>query len=97
MEIKALATVLVFVTVFENGATLYCRNCLSSKSFDECEKMGDIVQCNSTIVNQNHENFKNYNPGLEQGNWTDFKCYRIQRMEQPTERNQLRNMFNRQL
>uniref|UniRef100_A0A182PSZ2 UPAR/Ly6 domain-containing protein n=1 Tax=Anopheles epiroticus TaxID=199890 RepID=A0A182PSZ2_9DIPT len=68
----------VLLLVFQNGMALKCRNCLSSKSFDECEKMGGIVECNATIVNTNHETFKPENPTLPVGNWTEFKCYRFE-------------------
>ncbi|XP_053661967.1 uncharacterized protein LOC128711128 [Anopheles marshallii] len=68
----------IFVLMFGNGMALKCRNCLSSKSFDECENMGGIVECNATIVNANHESFKLDNPSLPQGNGTEFKCYRLQ-------------------
>ncbi|XP_035912400.1 uncharacterized protein LOC118512284 [Anopheles stephensi] len=68
----------IFVLVVGNGAALKCRNCFSSKSFDECEKMGEIQECNATIVNANHEAFKGDNPTLTQGNGTEFKCYRFE-------------------
>uniref|UniRef100_A0A182M522 Uncharacterized protein n=1 Tax=Anopheles culicifacies TaxID=139723 RepID=A0A182M522_9DIPT len=55
-----------------------CRNCVSSKSFDECEKMGEIAECNATIVNANHAAFEKDNPTLQQGNGTEFKCYRLE-------------------
>ncbi|XP_052895320.1 uncharacterized protein LOC128302521 [Anopheles moucheti] len=77
MEIYTVIAFL-FVILFGNGMALKCRNCLSSKSFEECEKMGDIAECNATIVNANHETFKPDNPTLSQGNGTEFKCYRIQ-------------------
>uniref|UniRef100_A0A182RKJ4 Salivary secreted peptide n=1 Tax=Anopheles funestus TaxID=62324 RepID=A0A182RKJ4_ANOFN len=67
-----------FVLMFANGMALQCRNCFSTKSFDECEKMGPIVECNATIVNENHETFKEYNPYLLPGNGTEFKCYRFE-------------------
>lgn len=68
----------IFVLVFANGMALQCRNCFSSKSFDECEKMGAIQECNATIVNQNHEALNNENPTLTQGNGTEFKCFRFE-------------------
>uniref|UniRef100_A0A8W7PWA4 Salivary secreted peptide n=1 Tax=Anopheles coluzzii TaxID=1518534 RepID=A0A8W7PWA4_ANOCL len=68
----------IFVSVLHDAMALQCRNCLSSKSFAECEKMGEVVVCNSTIVNQNHQAFLPDNPTLPQGNWTEFKCYQLQ-------------------
>uniref|UniRef100_A0A182WCU3 Uncharacterized protein n=1 Tax=Anopheles minimus TaxID=112268 RepID=A0A182WCU3_9DIPT len=61
-----------------NSMAIKCRNCLSTKSFDECDKMDEIVECNATIVNANHETFKGDNPTLQQGNWTEFKCFRME-------------------
>lgn len=74
---KVLMLVLLAALV-GNGSALVCQNCLSSTSFDECEKMGSVVQCNTTIVNANHANFFPDNPTLVQGNETEFKCYRMQ-------------------
>uniref|UniRef100_A0A182T0B3 Salivary secreted peptide n=1 Tax=Anopheles maculatus TaxID=74869 RepID=A0A182T0B3_9DIPT len=68
----------IFVLVFANGMALKCRNCLSSQGFDECERMGQIVECNATIVNEIHEAFKADNPTLTQGNGTAFQCFRFQ-------------------
>uniref|UniRef100_A0A182QS03 Uncharacterized protein n=1 Tax=Anopheles farauti TaxID=69004 RepID=A0A182QS03_9DIPT len=40
--------------------------------------MGAVLQCNATIVNENHAGLAQQNPTLVPGNGTEFKCYRME-------------------
>lgn len=75
---KSLAVLVLLAAFVGNGSALMCRNCVSRNSFEACELMGDVQQCNATIVNANHAIHNPNNPTLLPGNATEFKCYRIQ-------------------
>ncbi|XP_058120141.1 uncharacterized protein LOC131262207 [Anopheles coustani] len=78
MESCRVLMLVLLAALVGNGSALLCRNCVSSSSFDHCETMGQVVQCNASIVNANHATFYPDNPTLAEGNGTEFKCYRIQ-------------------
>lgn len=78
MESYRVLMLVLLAALVGNGSALLCRNCLSSTNFEHCETMGEVQQCNATIVNANHANFNSDNPTLVAGNGTEFKCYRMQ-------------------
>ncbi|XP_062565565.1 mucin-2-like [Armigeres subalbatus] len=65
------------ITTVPNNA-FNCTECDSAVSWEHCRNRSRTVQCTTADVNELHSSLHKFNPGLPVGNYSEFKCFRIQ-------------------